>query len=104
LPDLVTVPEVIAAARAKLPKELWDFASGGAGAEITIRRNRSAIERYSFVPRMLRDEMMATAAMLGVSSLDELGPQHLTAEGTQVPLDTTAYGLGMSENDGRENR
>jgi glycolate oxidase len=54
LPNLVTVPEVIAAARANLPKELWDFASGGAGAETTIRRNRSAIERYAFMPRMLR--------------------------------------------------
>ena len=54
MPDLVTVPEVIAAARANLPKELWDFASGGAGAETTIRRNRSAIERYAFMPRMLR--------------------------------------------------
>ena len=117
MPDLVTVPEVIAAARANLLNELWDFASGGAGADTTIRRNRSVIERspschgcwavaaggtdgLEQTLGMLRDEMIATTAMLGVNSLDELDPQHLSAGGTQVAPGSTAYGLGMSKNDG----
>jgi isopentenyl diphosphate isomerase/L-lactate dehydrogenase-like FMN-dependent dehydrogenase len=69
----------------------WAVAAGGTdGLEQTLG--------------MLRDEMLATMGMLGVNSLDELGPQHLTTEGAQVPTDATAYGLGMSENAGRENR
>ena len=53
--EFMTIPEIIAAARGALSKELWDFTAGGAGGETTLRRNRTAVEGYAFRPRVLRD-------------------------------------------------
>ena len=53
--EFTTIAEVIAAARKNLQKDVWDYAAGGAGSETTLRRNRAAIERYAFKPRVLRD-------------------------------------------------
>ena len=51
----MTIPEIIDAAQAKLSQALWDYASGGAETEATLRRNRSAMERWIFRPRVLVD-------------------------------------------------
>ncbi len=51
----MTIPEIIEAAQAKLPQVLWDYASGGAETEATLRRNRSAMERWVFRPKVLVD-------------------------------------------------
>ena len=53
--EFLTIPEIIEAARAKLPEALWDYASGGAETEATLRRNRSAMERWVFRPKVLVD-------------------------------------------------
>jgi L-lactate dehydrogenase (cytochrome)/(S)-mandelate dehydrogenase len=41
------------AARARLPKPVFDFADGGAEDEVTLRRNEEAFRRWSFLPRPL---------------------------------------------------
>jgi len=41
------------AARARLPKPIFDFADGGAEDEVTLRRNENAFQRWSFLPRPL---------------------------------------------------
>ena len=53
--EFLTIPEIIEAARTKLPQALWDYASGGAETEATLRRNRSAMERWVFRPKILVD-------------------------------------------------
>lgn len=52
---LRTIPEIIAAARQNLSRNVWDYAAGGAESEATLRRNRAAICRHALLPRVLRD-------------------------------------------------
>jgi L-lactate dehydrogenase (cytochrome) len=52
---LVTVEDFRRAARQRLPRAVFDFVEGGAGDELTIRRNRAAFERLQFRPRVLVD-------------------------------------------------
>ncbi|MET9661207.1 alpha-hydroxy acid oxidase [Streptomyces sp. NPDC006510] len=42
-------------ARKQLPAETFEYASGGAGDESTVRRNTARLDSFSLVPRMLRD-------------------------------------------------
>lgn len=49
-----TIPEIVDAARAKLPRHIWDNSFGGAESETSIRRNRTAFESLAFRPRLLR--------------------------------------------------
>lgn len=42
-------------AKKKLRDDDWNFISGGAEDEVTLRENREAIKRYKLLPRMLRD-------------------------------------------------
>jgi lactate 2-monooxygenase len=44
-----------ASARAALPREAFDYLSGGAGAEATIQANLAAFQRWQIEPRVLRD-------------------------------------------------
>ena len=53
-----------AAAKARLPQPVFDFADGGAEDEVTLRRNEDAFRRWSFLPRPLegassRDQSVA---------------------------------------------
>ncbi|HWK27280.1 MAG TPA: alpha-hydroxy acid oxidase [Solirubrobacter sp.] len=50
-----TAGEVADAARAALPPEVWDYVSGGGGTEVTLRRNRAALDALLLAPRVLRD-------------------------------------------------
>ncbi len=52
--DWLTIPEVVRAAHAKLPQNIWDYTCGGADGETTLRRNRSAFESLAFRTRILR--------------------------------------------------
>ena len=65
--ELLTIPEIVAAARANLSPQLWDYACGGAESEVTLRRNRSAFDRLAFRPRVLRGvaQRDASATFLG---------------------------------------
>ncbi|MFT3864420.1 MAG: alpha-hydroxy acid oxidase [Solirubrobacterales bacterium] len=51
--DFATLGELTAAARERLAPEVWDFLESGAGEEQTLRANRLAFERRSFVPRVM---------------------------------------------------
>jgi isopentenyl diphosphate isomerase/L-lactate dehydrogenase-like FMN-dependent dehydrogenase len=53
--DFVTTDEIVLAARRKLDQGTWDYATGGAESETTMRRNRSAFDRVAFRPRILVD-------------------------------------------------
>jgi len=44
-----------AAARARLPKYLYGYISGGAESDAAVADNRRAFEEYGFVPRVLND-------------------------------------------------
>src|SRR5262249_54736554 len=49
----VNIDDLRKVARRKLPRAVYDFVEGGAGQEVTIRRNRAAFERLTFQPRVL---------------------------------------------------
>jgi glycolate oxidase len=50
-----TTSEIIAAARAALATDVWDYIEGAAESETTARRNRDALDRLALRPRVLRD-------------------------------------------------
>jgi isopentenyl diphosphate isomerase/L-lactate dehydrogenase-like FMN-dependent dehydrogenase len=52
--EFETLSEIVRAAKDRLPHALWDHASGGAGSETTLRRNRLAMETLALKPRILR--------------------------------------------------
>ncbi len=62
------VDELEQAARAVLSDSVYDYLAGGAGDESSVRRNREALDRLLFVPRVLRavDTVDTTTAVLGV--------------------------------------
>src|SRR5436190_1355325 len=47
--------EIVAAARAKLNRNVWDYLIGGVETETTVRRNRLALDSLAFRPRVMRD-------------------------------------------------
>lgn len=53
--SLQTLHEVVAAARATLDRNMWDYLAGGTGTETTMLRNRQALDRIAFRPRVLQD-------------------------------------------------
>jgi L-lactate dehydrogenase (cytochrome) len=50
-----TVGDLRAIARRRVPRAVFDYTDGAAGAEIGLRRSRAAFERVEFRPRVLRD-------------------------------------------------
>jgi isopentenyl diphosphate isomerase/L-lactate dehydrogenase-like FMN-dependent dehydrogenase len=53
LDEIVNIYEFEPICRYKIPKQNYDFISGGVESEWTLRRNRSAFEKITFRPRML---------------------------------------------------
>lgn len=51
--DLLTMDAIINRARHNLSPELWDYVSGGAESETTLRRNRAGFDRIGFRPHLL---------------------------------------------------
>ncbi|WP_457154062.1 alpha-hydroxy acid oxidase [Mesorhizobium sp. P5_C1] len=47
--------EIVTLARRNLTQDVWDYLTGGAESEMTMRRNRHALDSYAFIPRVLRD-------------------------------------------------
>ncbi len=47
--------EIAAEARARLPRNIWDYMLGAAETETTAKRNRMALDMLALRPRMLRD-------------------------------------------------
>ena len=53
--DFQTLHEIVAAAHAALDRNLWDYVAGATETETTMRRNRMALDRIAFRPRVLND-------------------------------------------------
>jgi isopentenyl diphosphate isomerase/L-lactate dehydrogenase-like FMN-dependent dehydrogenase len=51
----LTLHEIVRAAYDRTDRNIWDYVVGGTETETTVRRNRHAIERLGFRPRVLRD-------------------------------------------------
>jgi L-lactate dehydrogenase (cytochrome) len=50
-----TVGDLREIARRRVPRAVFDYTDGAAGAEISLRRSREAFERVEFCPSVLRD-------------------------------------------------
>jgi isopentenyl diphosphate isomerase/L-lactate dehydrogenase-like FMN-dependent dehydrogenase len=57
-----TLSEIVEAARATLDTDVLEFLDGGAGAEVTLRRNREAFARWSFRPRVMSGRPVPSTA------------------------------------------
>src|ERR671910_486653 len=53
--DFVTNQEIILAARRNLTQDIWDYLSGGAETETTLRGNRIAFDSLALRPRICVD-------------------------------------------------
>jgi isopentenyl diphosphate isomerase/L-lactate dehydrogenase-like FMN-dependent dehydrogenase len=53
--DFQALHEIIERAHETLDRNIWDFIVGGAESEMTLRRNRLALDSIAFRPRVLRD-------------------------------------------------
>jgi glycolate oxidase len=92
--------EIIAAARLNLNQNLWDYVIGGTGTETTVRRNRLALDRIGFRPRVLADvsKVDTSAELLGHKirlpvALAPVGGLEQLCEGGGV---TVARGAGLA--------
>jgi len=65
--DFQTTTEIIHAAQQRLHPTIWDYVTGGAETEMSIRRNREAIEALAFRARVLRNvvDIDTSATLLG---------------------------------------
>jgi L-lactate dehydrogenase (cytochrome) len=50
-----TIGDLREIARRRVPRAVFDYTDGAAGAEISLRRSREAFERVEFCPNVLRD-------------------------------------------------
>ena len=95
-----------AAARARLPKPVFDFADGGAEDEVTLKRNEDAFLRWSFLPRPLegaaiRDQSLelfgqalSSPVIIGPTGLAGLfGPRGEIAAAQAAAAASTVYCL-----------
>ncbi|HZT08869.1 MAG TPA: alpha-hydroxy acid oxidase [Chloroflexota bacterium] len=60
--DWITIPEIVQAAKERLPINAWDYSFGGAETETTLRRNRTAFDYVALRPRVLRDVRSRTTS------------------------------------------
>ncbi len=65
--EFLTLHEFVAAARARLDANGWDYLTGGTETETTVRRNRHALDTIALRPRVLRDvsAVDCTASLFG---------------------------------------
>ncbi len=90
--DFLTLHEFIQAAHKKLDRNMWDYLVGATATETTLLRNRLALDRIAFRPRVLRD----------VSSID--ASHNFFGHATRLPvvlapiggLEALAEGGGIS--------
>ena len=65
--EFLTTQQIVEAARANLSQAAWDYLVAGAESETTLRRNRFALDKWGFVPRVLVDvsEIDTHSTLLG---------------------------------------
>ena len=66
--DFRTLTEMVKAAKENLSKGDWDYLTGAADSEASLRRNRAAVESWVFRPRILNrvDNVLTNTELLGV--------------------------------------
>jgi glycolate oxidase len=91
--DIATLQEIAIEAKRRLSANTWDYLSGGAESETTLRRNRLALDSLAFRPRILVDvaEVDATTTFLGLPMRipvfpAPIGSLHLMHPGAAVPV------------------
>jgi glycolate oxidase len=103
--DFLTTQQIIEAAHHNLSEAAWDYLVGGAEAEVTLRRNRIALDKWGFIPRVLRDvsHVNTSATLFGhkLRSPVILAPigsmQHLSPDGAiGFAQAASRYGTMMS--------
>jgi L-lactate dehydrogenase (cytochrome) len=57
-----TIGDLREIARRRVPRAVFDYTDGAAGAELSMRRSRAAFERVEFCPQVLRDVTVADAS------------------------------------------
>jgi L-lactate dehydrogenase (cytochrome) len=55
LAAVASIPDLRLLARRRAPRAVFDYADGGAGEEMSLRRSREAYARVEFQPQMLKD-------------------------------------------------
>ena len=65
--DFLTLQEIVAAARRRLPQGAWHYLIGGTETETTVRRNRHALDCLAFRPRVRRDVASASRHALAAA-------------------------------------
>jgi L-lactate dehydrogenase (cytochrome) len=65
-----TIGDLRELARRTVPRAVFDYTDGAAGAEISLRRSREAFQRVEFCPRVLRDVSVVdpSTTLLGAPS------------------------------------
>jgi isopentenyl diphosphate isomerase/L-lactate dehydrogenase-like FMN-dependent dehydrogenase len=65
--DFATLHQIVKAARENLDQNTWDYIVGGADTETTVKRNRHALDKLSFRPRVLNDvtDLDVSATLFG---------------------------------------
>ena len=53
--DFETLHEIVQRAKLNLSRHLWDYLVGGTETEMTLKRNRHALDCWGFRPRVLND-------------------------------------------------
>jgi len=53
--EFATLHQIVKAARENLDQNAWDYIVGGADTETTVKRNRHALDKLAFRPRVLND-------------------------------------------------
>jgi L-lactate dehydrogenase (cytochrome) len=67
-----TIGDLREVARRRVPRAVFDYTDGAAGAEISLRRSREAFERVEFVPQVLCDVSSVDPATTLLGSRAEL--------------------------------
>ena len=65
--DFRTLGEIVQKARQNLSQNVWDYLSGGAESEVSVNRNRQALDSIAFRPRVLRGVAEIDASTSGGS-------------------------------------
>jgi L-lactate dehydrogenase (cytochrome) len=65
---VTSIEDLRQAARRALPRVVFDYVDGGAGDEITVRRNKAGFGRYAFRPRVFTDvrQRDSSVSLLGM--------------------------------------
>ena len=91
--EFATLQEIAIEAKKRLSAQTWDYLSGGAESETTLRRNRLALDSLAFRPRVLNDvaKVDSASSLLGIPMRlpvfpAPIGSLHLMNPGAAVPV------------------